>query len=144
MPPLQMEISTLDINSRLSPNGVMLSTSIRTLPGSELAMRSALETLAAETKATQGSRVFTMAVNQDPEDRQNFFMLQRFPSVQAMSGHQQSDTFKVSSIYSNSSMLVGVLRTKVVVRLLAPQRSAARLHRPAARLCQVLANARSW
>jgi quinol monooxygenase YgiN len=97
MPPLQMEISTLDINSRLSPNGVMLSTSIRTLPGCELSMRSALEALAADTKATQASRVYTMAVNQDPEDRQNFFMLQRFPSVQAMSGHQQSDTFKASS-----------------------------------------------
>lgn len=32
--------------------------------------------------------------NQDPEDRTAFFMLQRFPSPEAMSSYQNTDTFQ--------------------------------------------------
>ncbi|KAG5180164.1 hypothetical protein JKP88DRAFT_279864 [Tribonema minus] len=92
LPPLQMEISSLSFAS--SPTGVMLSTSICAREGCELAMRTLLETLARETGSAQRDLVGTMAVNQDPGERRSFFMLQRFPSIQAMSRHQTSAPFK--------------------------------------------------
>lgn len=33
-------------------------------------------------------------MRQDPEDRTAFFMLQRFPSPEAMSSYQNTDTFQ--------------------------------------------------
>lgn len=87
-----MEINSLDM--RYSPTGVLLSTSISSKAGSEGDMRAALETLTAAAKEDP-SNVATMAVNQDPDERNEFFVLQRFPSVAAMSAHRSGAAHKV-------------------------------------------------
>jgi quinol monooxygenase YgiN len=93
-PALQMEISSLSNGARISPTGIMLSTSIVAKAGQEGAMRRSLEKLVAETLPLQAADVYTMAVNQDTEDARYFMMLQRFPSYQSMARHQNSPPFK--------------------------------------------------
>ncbi|KAG5178278.1 hypothetical protein JKP88DRAFT_201766 [Tribonema minus] len=93
-PPMQTQINSLEMDTTNSPTGLMLSTSIRVKEGAEGPMRNLLEELSAEARGAHASTVATMAVNQDPEDRRAFFVLQRFPSMRAMSSFQTSAAFK--------------------------------------------------
>ncbi|CAB1118911.1 unnamed protein product [Ectocarpus sp. CCAP 1310/34] len=93
-PPLSMVINTLELSDRQSPGAVVLSTSIKAKKGREGTLRNLLESLVKETVDNQKDLVFTCTVNQDPEDRTAFFMLQRFPSPEAMSNYQNTDTFQ--------------------------------------------------
>ncbi|CAM9587937.1 unnamed protein product [Ectocarpus fasciculatus] len=93
-PPLSMVINTLELSDRQTPGAVVLSTSIKAKKGREGTLRNLLESLVEETVDSQKDLVFTCTVNQDPEDRTAFFMLQRFPSPEAMSSYQNTDTFQ--------------------------------------------------
>eukprot|EP00752_Nemacystus_decipiens_P004635 g4229.t1 len=93
-PPLSMVINTLELSDRQTPAAVVLSTSIKARKGREGTLRNLLESLVNDTVEYQKDLVFTCTVNQDPEDRTAFFMLQRFPSPEAMSTYQNTDTFQ--------------------------------------------------
>lgn len=94
-PPLSMEISTFQMASTKAVDGVLLSTNIRTLPGKEGEMRQLLTHLMEQSKDEKVSRLLsTFAVNQDGDDRRNFWMLQRFPSIEKMKTYQNSAAFK--------------------------------------------------
>ncbi|CAM9227876.1 unnamed protein product [Pylaiella littoralis] len=93
-PPLSMVINTMELSDRQTPAAVVLSTSIKARQGREGTLRNLLESLVKETVENEKELVFTCTVNQDPEDRTTFFMLQRFPSPEAMSRYQNTDTFQ--------------------------------------------------
>lgn len=93
-PPLSMVINTMELSDRQTPAAVVLSTSIKAKKGREGAMRNLLENLVKDTLENQKELVFTCTVNQDPEDRSAFFMLQRFPSPEAMSSYQNTGSFQ--------------------------------------------------
>ncbi|CAM9111691.1 unnamed protein product [Ascophyllum nodosum] len=93
-PSLSMAISTLELSQRQTPSAVVLTTSIKSKKGREGAMRKLLETLVGDTIEGHKDLVMTCTVNQDPEDRTSFFMLQRFPSPDAMSDYQNTESFR--------------------------------------------------
>ena len=109
-PPLRMELSSANfLVQGVAKQGIMLTTQITATPGNGYKLARKLEAFAKATIEEQGELVSTCAVNQDPDGKEDFMMLQRFKSIECMIEHQNSVLFKVFTIGSED-ILAGPMR----------------------------------
>lgn len=98
LPPLSMNIDSNTLLSQgISPVGLLFTASMTAKEGNEYKVRRLLECLANDTREKCSGLVSSVVVDQDGEDRRNFLLLQRFPSVDAMRKYQNTLVFKTWS-----------------------------------------------
>ncbi|GMI25240.1 hypothetical protein TeGR_g7501 [Tetraparma gracilis] len=94
LPPLSTPLSSLELREDgIAPDCLVLTFSIRAAAGKQYKMRTILEEFSKSAAASPGT--LSSVANQDPEDNQNFMLLQRFRSSDAMRKFQNELEFKL-------------------------------------------------
>ena len=96
LPPLQMQISSMEHMATAIPSAVLLNTNIIVKKGTENKMRKLLTKLheKSTTDSALKEMLLTFAINQDIQERNCFMMTQRFTDIKTMSKYQNLLPFK--------------------------------------------------